>query len=107
MRNRFPTHAEVMLEYFKSHPEEIDLYMEQIFDNYAEDGEAGVLLASLRIIAQVKGVSTLAKEIGMTRKGLQHALSEKGNPRFENIAAILHGLGYRLRAEPLKLTPNR
>jgi DNA-binding phage protein len=32
---------------------------------------------------------------------VQHALSIKGNPRFDNVNAIMKALGYKLTPEPL------
>ena len=87
--------------YFRDHPNEVDDYLAEIFDLYAEDGDSPALLASLRVIAKVKGISTIAKETGMSRQGLQKALSGKGNPRLDNINAIMHALGYRLMPEKL------
>ncbi|PZO89038.1 MAG: putative addiction module antidote protein [Micavibrio aeruginosavorus] len=82
-------------------PEDIDAYMEGMFEEFAEDGNVGALLASLRVIAKVKGISGIAEETGLTRQGLQKALSEKGNPRFESINAIMKAMGYRLVAEKI------
>ena len=86
-------------EYFRKHPEETDAYLAEIFSEYAQDGDSAALLASLRVIAKVKGISVLAKEAGMTRQGVQKALSSKGNPRLDNINAILQALGYKLTPE--------
>jgi probable addiction module antidote protein len=86
-------------DYFRNHPEEIDDYLSEIFELYAEDGNTPAILSSLRVIAKVKGISTLAKETGMTRQGVQKALSGNGNPRMENIIAILRALGYKLIPE--------
>jgi probable addiction module antidote protein len=83
-------------DYFRKHPREVDAYLAEIFDEYAKDGDSAALLASLRIIAKVKGISALAEQTGMTRQGLQKALSSKGNPRLDNINSIMHALGYRL-----------
>jgi len=82
--------------YFRDHPEEIAPYIDDIFAAYAEDANSAALLASLRVIAQVKGVTAIAEAAGLTRQGVQHALSSKGNPRFDNVNAIMHALGYRL-----------
>ena len=38
----------------------------------------------------------MADEVGMTRHGLQKALSSKGNPRLDNINSIMRAMGYRL-----------
>lgn len=88
-------------EYFRTHPEEIDAYLDEIFDEYAEDHNSASLLASLRVIAKVKGISHIAEKAGMTRQGIQHALSSKGNPRFDNVNSIMNALGYRLVPEKL------
>ena len=95
------TFREVEEEYFRNHPEEIGPYIDEIFDEYAQDGDSAALLASLRVIAKVKGISTIAEETGLSRQGIQHALSSKGNPRFDNVNAIMKALGYRLTPEPL------
>ena len=88
-------------DYFRRHPHEVDVYLSEIFNEYAQDGDSASLLASLRVIAKVKGISALAMETGMTRQGLQKALSSRGNPRLDNINAIIHALGYRLTTEKI------
>lgn len=92
---------EIEEEYFRENPEEIAPYLDEIFDAYAEDRDSAALLASLRVIAKVKGISNLAEETGMTRQGVQHALSNKGNPRFDNVNSIMNALGYRLVPEKM------
>jgi probable addiction module antidote protein len=77
------------------------------FEEYAKDGATSALLSSLRMVARVKGISTLAEETGMTRNGVQKALSEDGNPRFENINAIMRAMGYRLIPEKLEIPAGR
>ena len=47
-------------DYFCRHPQEMDAYLSEIFDEYARDRNSASLLASLRIIAKVKGISSLA-----------------------------------------------
>jgi probable addiction module antidote protein len=95
---------EVTEEYFRNHPDEIEDYLTEIFQDYAEDNDIGVLLASLRVIARVQGVSELAGSTGMTRQGLQKALSSDGNPRLGNITSIMKAMGYCL--VPQKLQPS-
>jgi probable addiction module antidote protein len=93
---------DVTVEYFTQHPEEIDAFLNETFAEYAEDGDSAALLSALRIIARVKGISTMAEEVGMTRQGLQKALSAKGNPRLDNINAIMKAMGYQLMPHPLE-----
>ncbi|MBX3001284.1 MAG: putative addiction module antidote protein [Caldilineaceae bacterium] len=100
----YATLAEVTVDYFRQRPEEIDAFLQEAFADYAQDGDAATLLSVLRIIARVKGISAMAEEVGMTRQGLQKALSANGNPRLDTINAILHALGYQLIPHRLERT---
>jgi HTH-type transcriptional regulator / antitoxin HigA len=104
MRN-YRTLNHVEEEYFRKHPREIGTYLTEIFNEYAVDSDSASLLASLRVIAKVKGISALAEQTGMSRQGLQKALSNKGNPRLDNINAIMNALGYRLMPEKNRPIP--
>lgn len=94
-------------EYYREHPDEIEGYLKVCFEEYAKDQCTPALLSSLRMIARVKGISALAEETGMTRNGVQKALSEEGNPRFENVNAIIKAMGYRLTPEKLEMPVGR
>ncbi len=100
----YRTLDQISIEYFSDHPEEIDDFINEIFAEYAKDGDSAALLSALRVIARVKGLSTMAEEIGMTRQGLQKALSAKGNPRLDNINAIMRAMGYQLMPHPLEIS---
>ena len=76
----YRTLDDVTVEYFVQHPEEIEPFLNESFADYALDGDSAALLAALRVIARVKGISSMAEEIGLTRQGLQKALSAKGTP---------------------------
>jgi probable addiction module antidote protein len=99
--SNYRTIGEVEEEYLRNHPEEIDDYLTVLFDEYAESGDASALLASLRVVGRVKGVSHLADVSGLSRQGVQKALSENGNPQFSSVNAILHAMGYRLTPQKL------
>lgn len=88
--------SEATEEHYRDHPEEIDGFLKVTFEEYAKDHDTGALLSALRIISRAKGISAMAEDTGMTRQGLQKALSVNGNPRLENINAIMNSLGYRL-----------
>ncbi|MFO7536555.1 MAG: putative addiction module antidote protein [Chloroflexota bacterium] len=92
----YRTLNEITVEYFTERPEEIDAFLQEIFADYAQDGDSATLLSALRIVARVKGISEMAEEIGISRQGLQKALSDKGNPRLDTINAIMQALGYQL-----------
>ncbi len=51
----------VEAEYFCNHPNEIDAYINEMFEEYAETRNAPALLASLRVIAKVKGISDIGQ----------------------------------------------
>ena len=104
-RRKFRTLENVTEEYFQNRPEEIEPFLKQIFASYAEDGDSAALLWSMRVIVRVKGLSEVAREIGMSRQGLQKALSEKGNPRLDSINAIMQAMGFRLMAEKMDPQP--
>lgn len=94
--------SEVEADYFRDHPEEIDGYISLIFEEYAKDGDTGALLSSLRVLSRVKGITKTATEAGLSRKGVQKALSEKGNPEFASVNAIIHSMGYRLAPQKIE-----
>lgn len=83
-------------QYFTNHPEEIDDFLKESFEEYAKDGDSTALLSQLRVIARVMGITNIAATTGMSRQGLQKALSAKGNPRLDNINAIMVAMGYHL-----------
>ncbi len=93
---KYRTFKQVEESYFREHPEEIDAYIDLIFDEFSKDGDTGALLSSLRVLSRVKGVSKIAEETGLNRKGVQKALSENGDPEFASVNAIMHAMGYRL-----------
>jgi probable addiction module antidote protein len=100
----YRTLGEVEEEYLRTHPEEIEEYLTVLFEEYAQDGDTAALLSSLRTVSRVLGVSHLAESAGLSRKGLQKALSEEGNPHFASVNAIIHAMGYRLM--PQKRDPS-
>ena len=93
---KYSTLDDVTVEYFIEHPEEIEPFLQESFADYAADGDSAVLLSALRVVARVRGISHIAAEVGMSRQGLQKALSAKGNPRLDTINGIMRALGYQL-----------
>ena len=98
---KYRTFNQLEESYFRDHPEEMDDYIKLIFEEFAEDGDTGALLSSLRVLSRVKGINKIAQETSLSRKGIQKALSENGNPKFENINAIMHAMGYRLTPQKI------
>lgn len=99
---KYRSFTDVEESYFRDHQEEMDDYVKLIFEEYAKDGDTGALLSSLRVLSRVKGITKIAEETGLSRKGIQKALSEDGNPEFASVNAIMHAMGYRLSPQKLE-----
>ncbi|MDQ2904370.1 MAG: addiction module antidote protein [Ktedonobacteraceae bacterium] len=97
----YRTIDDITEEYLRNHPDEIDVFITELFEEYAQDRDIATLLSSLRVISRVKGVSGIAETSGLSRKGVQKALSEDGHPKFESVSAILHAMGYWLAPQKL------
>lgn len=62
-----------------------------------ETGEAPVIAHALGVVARARNMSSLAKEIGMSRAALYRALSGEGNPEFATIMKVMKALGLQIR----------
>ncbi|MBX2809745.1 MAG: putative addiction module antidote protein [Cellvibrionaceae bacterium] len=102
-KQHYRTLDQVDEAYYRNHPEEIGDYLALAFEDYAQDGCTAALLSQLRMIARVKGISAIAGETGISRNGIQKALSERGNPKFASINAIMHAMGYQLVPQQLSV----
>lgn len=59
-------------------------------------GEPAYITTALGTIARARGMSELAREIGMSREGLYKALSPTGDPRLSTLLGILKALNLQL-----------
>jgi probable addiction module antidote protein len=63
-----------------------------------EDGDPKILLSVLEDCVQaVGGIPKIAKEINLSRQAVNKMFSEKGNPRWDNLAKLLTVFGFRLK----------
>ncbi len=76
--------------------EEMAAYLEAAL----EDGDPGVIAATLGDIARSKGMSQLARDAGLGRESLYKSLSADGNPELATILKVVGALGLRLHAIP-------
>ncbi|UTC82948.1 addiction module antidote protein [Treponema denticola] len=63
-----------------------------------EEGEPADVINVIGAIARSKGMTQLAKQIGVSREALYTSLSEKGNPSFSTVFNILRSMGITLQA---------
>jgi len=64
-----------------------------------EANDPDFLLETIGHIARSKGMTQIAKELGVTRKGLYKSLAPDGNPSFKTVFKLLDLLGMRLKVE--------
>ena len=62
-----------------------------------DPGDGSLLRAALHDIARAGNMSQLARETGMSRKGLYKALSANGNPTLATVMRITRALGMKVR----------
>ncbi|WP_245732000.1 addiction module antidote protein [Thiocapsa roseopersicina] len=53
-------------------------------------------------LAQARGMTEIAKAIGIAREALYKALRSDAHPRFDTINRACHALGVKLVAQPIK-----
>jgi len=64
-----------------------------------EENDPDFLLSVIGDIARSKGMTQIAKELNIDRKGLYKSLSPDGNPSFKTVFKLLDLLGLRLKME--------
>ena len=62
-----------------------------------EDGDLGIIMATLGDIARARRMSVVARETGLGRESLYKSLSTDGNPEFATVLKVVSALGLRLR----------
>jgi probable addiction module antidote protein len=82
-------------DYLKS-DEEAAAYLEAVF----EDGDPALIASAVGDIARARGMSRLAKDVGMSRPALYRALGNSGNPEFATVLKVLKALGLKLVQVP-------
>ena len=65
-----------------------------------EENDPDFLLRTIGHITRSKGMTKIARELGVTRKGLYKSLAPDGNPSFKTVFKLFDILGLRIRLEP-------
>ena len=60
-------------------------------------GDRAYIAQALGTIARARGMTAMAKDVGITREGLYKALSAKGDPKLSTVLDVTRALGLRLR----------
>lgn len=67
-----------------------------------EDPNPDVFLAALADVAKARGMAQLAKDAGLGRESLYKALAPGAKPRYDTILRLVHSLGVKLHAVPMR-----
>jgi len=80
-------------------------YLKVALEEYEKDKNTAAFLLALKTVVDAQGgVSMLAKKTELNRQHLYRILSREGNPRFNTLDSILHGLGFKLSIESIRKT---
>ncbi|MGE0210375.1 MAG: addiction module antidote protein [Parvibaculaceae bacterium] len=63
-----------------------------------ESGNASYIAQALGVIARSRGMTSVAREAGVTREALYKALSADGDPRLSTLLGVAKALGVSLSA---------
>jgi len=75
-------------------------YINAALEQYFEDYNKELFLASLKEIIKAKGgVTEFSRHAHINRQHIYKMLSDKGNPSFDNIGSLLIALGLKLQVE--------
>ncbi|TEA79502.1 addiction module antidote protein [Allopusillimonas ginsengisoli] len=79
--------------------EDIAAYLDAV----VEEGEPALIAAALGDVARARNLSQLARDVGMSRQGLDKALSGEGNPSLSTVVKVAHVLGLQLSFKPIQV----
>lgn len=84
-------------DYLKTE-EDIAAYLDAVME---EAGDDSVYVArALGVVARARNMSALAREVGMSRVGLNKALSGEGNPTLATVMKVAKALGLKVSFQP-------
>ena len=78
--------------------EDIAAYLNAV----VEEGDPALLQAALGDVAKARGMSSIAREAGVSRESLYKSLSANGNPSFQTISKVSRALGLQMCFTPAR-----
>lgn len=76
-------------------PEAIAEYLTEAF----ETGDSEFIAMAIGTIARAQGMTSVAKDAGLSRENLYRALGSDGKPEFGTVMKVLNALGIQLFAK--------
>lgn len=84
-------------DYLKTE-EDITAYLEAVMEEGGDD--PAYIARALGTVARARNMTVLAREVGMSRVGLNKALSGDGNPRLSTILKVARALDLKISIQP-------
>jgi len=75
-----------------------DAQAELLSDAFAS-GDSSYMSHALGIVAKAKGMTKVAKAVGVSRVALYKSLDKGGDPKLSTFVGTIEALGYRLKLE--------
>ena len=77
--------------------EDIAAYLEAVMEEGGDD--PAYVAHALGTVARARNMTALARKVGMSRVGLNKALSAEGNPTLETVLKVAKALGLKVTFE--------
>lgn len=84
-------------DYLKTE-EDVAVYLEAVMDEAGDD--PAYVARALGVVARARNMTALAREVGMSRVGLNKALSGEGNPTLSTVMKVAKALGLKVSIQP-------
>lgn len=68
-----------------------------------EDGDPSIVRQAMANVARARNMSALARDMGISARGLYKALSQDGNPEFWTIQRFLNAIGAKMTIVPINV----
>ena len=78
--------------------EDIAAYLEAVMEDGGDD--PAYVARALGVVARARNMTALAREVGMSRVGLNKALSGDGNPTLSTVMKVAKALGLKVSIQP-------
>ena len=78
--------------------EDIAAYLEAVMEEGGDD--PAYIARALGVVARARNMTALAQEVGMSRVGLNKALSGEGNPTLSTVLKVAKALGLKVSIQP-------
>lgn len=78
--------------------EDIAAYLEAVMEEGGND--PAYIARALGVVARARNMTALAQEVGMSRVGLNKALSGEGNPTLSTVLKVAKALGLKVSIQP-------